>query len=64
MNDFMLDMALNHFDFSDEQKAKIVAAIPKVQYTANLIKQHKTLINDLIDVAAMVAAQIAKKEAQ
>lgn len=63
-NDFLLNMALNHFGFDDTQKAKITAAIPKAAYLANLLKHNKTVINELIDVIDLVAAQVAKTEAQ
>ncbi len=64
MNDFMLDMALNHFGFDDQKKEKIKAAIPKAAYLAQLVKSHKTVINELIDVVEMVTSQISKREAQ
>lgn len=64
MNDFLLNMALNHFEFDNSQRQRIAASIPKWSYAANLLKQHKSLINELIDVADMIAAQVAKKEAQ
>lgn len=59
----MLDMALRHFEFDDAQIAQIKAAIPKAAYLVGLVKNHKTVINELIDVANMVAAQVAKREA-
>ena len=64
MNDFMLDMALRHFEFDDQQIARIKAAIPKVAYLSNLVKNNKAVINEMIDVVDMVAAQVAKKEQQ
>jgi hypothetical protein len=63
-NDFLLDMALRHFDFTEDQITQIKAAIPKVAYVANLVENHKTVINELIDIINMVAAQVAKKESQ
>lgn len=62
MSDVLLDLALRHFDFTDDDIAKIRAAIPKAAYVANLIKNNKTVINELIDIAQMVSEQIAKKE--
>lgn len=61
MNDFMLDMALHHFDFTDDQIAKIKAAIPKFAYIAKLAKNNKTVANELIDVIDMIATQINKE---
>jgi hypothetical protein len=63
-NDFLLDIALRHFDFTDDQITQIKDAIPKVACLAGLIKNHKTVINELIDVANMASAQVAKKENQ
>lgn len=63
-DDFMLDMALRHFDFDDQQIAQIKAAIPKAAYVAGLVKHNKTVLNELIDTFNMVAAQVAKKEGQ
>lgn len=64
MNDFMLDMALRHFDFNDDQIAKIKGAIPKFAYLAKLVKQNETVINEMINIVDMVAAQVAKKESE
>ncbi len=61
-DDFMLDMALRHFQFNDQQIADIRAAIPKAAYVASLVKHNKTVINELIDIINMVAAQVAKVE--
>jgi hypothetical protein len=64
MDDFMVDMALRHFEFDDAQMARIKAAIPKVAYVAKLVKLNKTVMNELIDVFEMVATQVARKEQQ
>ena len=64
MSDFLLDMALNHFEFDEPTKARIVAAIPKAAYVAHLVKQNKTVLNELIDVFDLVAAQVARKGQQ
>lgn len=64
MNDFMLDMALRHFEFNDQQIAQIKGAIPKIAYLAHLVKTNKTVINQMIDVIDMVTAQINKQEPQ
>ncbi len=63
MNDFMVNMALNHFGFDDDQKARILAFLPKAAYIAALVKSHKTLINETIDIIEMVTKQVAKTEA-
>lgn len=62
MNDFMLNMALQHFNFDETQSARIRAAIPKAAYLAQLVKSHKSVINEMIDVAEMITSQIAKQE--
>jgi len=62
MNDFMVDVALNHFGFDEEQKARIKASIPKAQYVAALVKNNKTVINEMIDVMDMIFTQIKKVE--
>lgn len=64
MNDFMLEMALNHFGFDDAQKAQIKAFIPKAAYLAQLVKSNRTVINEAIDVVEMVTTQLAKQGAQ
>lgn len=64
MNDFFLNMALDHFEFDEPTKQRIKDAIPKVVYLANLLKHNKTVLNELIDVFNIVAAQVAKKEGQ
>lgn len=61
MNDFFLEMALRHFGFDEQQIARIRAFIPKAAYLTRLIKLHKTLINEAIDIAEMVANQIKKE---
>lgn len=62
--DFMLEMALNHFEFDEPTKARIRAVIPKAAYVADLLKHNKTVLNELMDVFNIVAAQVAKKESQ
>lgn len=61
MNDFMLDMVLRHFEFSDDQIARIKAAIPKAAYLVNLANHNKTVTNELIDVISMVLNQINRE---
>lgn len=58
----MIDMALNHFGFDETQSARIKAAIPKAAYLAQLVKSHKTVINEMIDMVEMITSQIAKQE--
>lgn len=64
MNDFMLEMALNHFEFSEDQKTQIKNFIPKAAYLAQLVKSNRTVINEAIDIVEMVTAQINKAESQ
>lgn len=60
MADWMEEMGLEHFGFSDDQIAKINAAIPKAAFIAGLVKQYRTTINELFDVAEMVLDQMDK----
>ncbi len=60
MPDFMEEMGLHHFGFDDNQIAQIDAAIPKAAFVLDWVKQHKTVLLQLIDTAEMAAAQIAK----
>ncbi len=54
----MEEMGLSHFGFNDAQIAQIDAAIPKAAVLMDWIKQHKTMLNQLIDTATMVADQM------
>ena len=62
MNDFMLEMAMRHFGFDDNQIARVKADIPKAAYLAQLVKSHKTVINEMIDVVEMILTQVSKAE--
>lgn len=58
MSDWMEEMGLHHFGFTDDEIAKIDAAKPKLDFVMTWAKQHKTILNELIDVGQMIAKRI------
>lgn len=62
MSDFLENIGLHEQGFSDEQIARIDAAKPKAAFVMSWVKEHKTVLNELIDVAEMIASQIEQHQ--
>ena len=62
MTDFIESIGLHAEGFTDDQIAQIDAAKPKFAYLLNLIMQNRTVINEVIVVANMIAAQIEQHQ--
>ena len=62
MTDFLESIGLHSEGFTDDQIAQIDAAKPKFAYLLNLVMQNRTVINEVIAVANMIAAQIAQHQ--
>lgn len=60
MSDWMEEMGLHHFGFTDDQIAKIDAVIPKAAVVLQWAKDHRTILNELADVGEMIFTQLAK----
>ncbi len=60
MADWMEQMGLRHFGFNDDQISQIDAAIPKAEVILAFLKSHRTIVNELIDVAEMMTKQFAQ----
>lgn len=59
MTDWMEEMGLHHFGFSDEEIAQIDAAIPKFKYVWDLVNHNKTVAAELFTVIGMILDRFA-----
>ena len=62
MTDFLESIGLHSEGFTDDQIAQIDAAKPKFAYLLNLAMQNRTVFNEVIVVANMIAAQIEQHQ--
>jgi hypothetical protein len=56
------DMALSFEGFTPAQIAQIHAALPEMEYLANLVKANMTVINRVVPVLHMVISVVNAKQ--